>query len=453
MGAKEDILKVLSNEEKKISTEDLAEKLSMTEGSLRSLLSKLKAKKYADGSSKDGWIITPAGRDSADRDEKLPIGPDEVGADTESKLKYYGQLATVDGDKILACCELIMTGDPEDLNLMWDAMTKMDVPIMARRHWWHLWRNHLKKGVPPDLKDAVYGSPDSPGEGPPGSESEDDAAKEYVIQGDMPVRIGPGLGDFSLRDAEKFLTIRALSHRLGTPVETGDGVSPAGGSQSGGAEKLSDLITALAPYLAKGSDTDSLREILADKLALQKQEILSQIPPQQQPVKAKSTLENITEIVAVMTSLKEAGPLIRSILGMPETPSQPASQGGLARVDGPDGVSRIMELGDVIEWNAFINKEKRENEKHGALIRLGETVRENIPDGISAILGAVNEVKANSGTKNSQDEKVEEQAEPQKFRCGDCQTEFQGPANWKDEALKCPNPECNHVYSKEDLSA
>ena len=95
MGTLNDTLKALIGEEELVATAALAKKVGSTEDTVRSQLSKLKNKGYVDGSTKEGWIITPEGRESVEREEKIPTTARDVGADTESKLKYYGQLATV----------------------------------------------------------------------------------------------------------------------------------------------------------------------------------------------------------------------------------------------------------------------------------------------------------------------------------------------------------------------
>ncbi|GAI78607.1 unnamed protein product, partial [marine sediment metagenome] len=78
-----------------------------------------------------------------------------------------------------------------------------------------------------------------------------------------PVRVGENLGDYSLQDAKDILAIRALRGRF-----AGLGGPAGGGQPSGATEKVSEVLTALSPYLNKGSDLDTIKEVLADKLAL-----------------------------------------------------------------------------------------------------------------------------------------------------------------------------------------
>ncbi|GAJ12604.1 unnamed protein product, partial [marine sediment metagenome] len=121
--------------------------------------------------------------------------------------------------------------------------------------------------------------------------------REYIIVDDEPVRVGENLGDYSLQDAKDILAIRALRSRF-------SGVAQSGGtSQPGTAEKVSDILTALSPYLNKESksDVETLKEIIADKLELQKQDILSRIPQPGQPAQPKPFIGQITDFVAALS--------------------------------------------------------------------------------------------------------------------------------------------------------
>ena len=157
-------------------------------------------------------------------------------------------------------------------------------------------------------------------------------------------------------------------------------------------------------------------------------------------------MEQITEFVATIGSLKESGPLLRSILGIPEPSSgNPSTTGLLGQVTGPDGKPIIMDLGQIIDWKKFMSEERREDERHGALMGLAQTVRENIPDGVQALTAAAEEAKGSSGAKAPAAE------QPQGFECADCHTQFSAPAGWTGQPIKCPNPSCGREYTKEEL--
>ncbi len=442
-----EILKELASRGDIVNVAELAKAVGTTEGSLRSHLSKLKLKKLVEGSASEGWIITPDGHEAAERQLKIPTTSEDVGADTQSKLKYYGSLAGVDPDLITATSELILTGDPESLEHFWESCSQMDVPITNRRKWFNLWRNYLKMAIPPNLKDAVVGTADlsADADGVGASPSAQQKGRDYIIVDDMPVPVGSGLGDYSLADAKDLLSIRALRSRFAVPGQPG--VQPGAASQAGASETVSDVLTALSPYLNKGSDLDIIKEVLGDKLELQRQDIISRIPAPQAPVQGKPFIDQISGFVAALSSLKEAGPLLRSILGIPESPANQGPAGQQVSVKGLDGNPTVMDLGDVINWRQFLSNERREDEKHDALIGLVKTARENVPDGIQAIIKAAGEVTGAPGSKTAPP------STPKSFECADCQTQFAAPANWAGQSLTCPGPGCGRVYTKEELLA
>jgi len=429
------VLQALSSEGGLVITENLATSVGTTQDTIRALCSKLKSKGYVDGSTKEGWTITSDGREVLERGLKIPTTPEDVGADTESKFKYYGKLAGVDPDRILATTEAILTGDPENLEHVWEVMTQMDIAMPNRRRWFNSWRYYLNQGIPAELKEKVFGSPDDEkGETLPLSAKE--RGKDYIIVDEEPIRVGAGLGDYGLQDAKDILGIRALRSRF---AGVGQGGSPPAGS-----EKVSELITALAPFINKSSDPEMLKETLADKLALQRQEILSHMP--QQGPQPKSFGEEITGFAAALSSLKEAGPMLKSILGLPESSGNP-STGLPVQIKGPDGSPIVMDLGQVIDWRRFQNDERRADERHGALVGLAQTVRENFGDGISALKAAAEDVKGTSKSKTAESPPQQ----PQVFECGDCHTTFGAPAEWAGEPIICPNPKCGRQYTKEEL--
>jgi len=139
--------------------------------------------------------------------------------------------------------------------------------------------------------------------------------------------------------------------------------------------------------------------------------------------------------------------MIRAILGIPESSGENPSTGVPVQVKGPDGQPIVMDLGQVIDWRRFQGEERRADERQDSLKGLVQTIRENIPDGIAALKVAAEEAKGGTGSKPPAE------APPQKFRCGDCGTEFSPPPDWAGQNLKCPNPNCGREYTKEELLA
>ncbi|MBA7668691.1 hypothetical protein ES703_76806 [subsurface metagenome] len=342
---------------------------------------------------------------------------------------------------------IVWSGDYNDIKWVWEALGQADIADDLRSVWVNAWRAKLQKGIPPELEAELTGASKTVAEAEAAEDilSKKPGGKEYIIVDDVPVRVGANLGDYSLQDAKDILSIRALRNRFAGAGQQGAAV------QSGAAEKVSDVLTALSPYLNKGSDIDTLKEILADKLEIQRQEILGKMPQPSQPTQPKSFMEQITELVGVLGSLKEAGPILRSILGVPEPSGNPSgnpSTTAQVQIAGPDGNPLVMDLGQVIDWRRFQSEEKRADERNIALVGLAQTVRENVGDGIAAIKAAAEEAKTSVKTPETPATKPQQ---PQKFSCGDCKTQFSLPAEWAGQPIKCPNPECDREYSKEEL--
>ena len=98
----------------------------------------------------------------------------------------------------------------------------------------------------------------------------------------------------------------------------------------------------------------------------------------------------------------------------------------------------------MMKWYEFWGNQRRSDERHQSAMGLFQTIRENIPDGIQAVLATVAELKGGTGAKTPTP-----QEQPQEFSCGDCQTHFKPPPGWTGHPIKCPA--CGRENSKEEL--
>lgn len=442
-----ELLEALNTKEAAVPTADLATELKASkEGTLKQL-TREKGKGNVEGSSQEGWLITDKGRKALEKGDIHPSMIDE-GVTPRQQFEAIGQRIGIKEDRIVLATDIVWSGDYNDVKWVWEALGQADIADDLRGVWVNSWRAKLHKDIPPELETELTGVSKAAAEAERGAAPSKRGGRDYIIVDDEPVRVAENLGDYSLQDAKDILALRALRDRF---AGAGQG---RGGSPPGAAEKVSDVLTALSPYLNKGSDVETLKEILSDKLALQRQEILSHIPQPSQPAQPKSFIEQITGFIDAIASLREAGPLLRSILGIPEPSSgNPGNTALPVQIAGPDGKPLIMDLGQVIDWRKFQNEERRADERHTTLMGLAQTARENLPDGIRAILATVEEVKrgTGAGAKTSQASQAAEQPPGQVFICGDCKTQFSAPAGWVGQPLKCPNPSCGREYTKEEL--
>ncbi|MBA7600682.1 hypothetical protein ES703_07741 [subsurface metagenome] len=439
MSVQNDILEVLNQRDQPVKTSELVKVLKKPSSTIRGETTRLKQKGYIEGDSQEGWVIADTGKVQFEKGDIHPTMIDE-GVTPRQQFEAIGRLIGIKEDRIVLATNMVWSGDYEDVIWVFKALGRegADLAEDLRRQWANQWRAKLHKGIPPELEAELTGVKAEAGAGK-GIAPSKPVGREYIIVDDEPVRVGENLGDYGLQDAKDILAIRAMRNRF-------SGVGQAGAtSQPGAGEKVSDLLRELAPYINKGSDQDMLRELITAQMEVQKQEILSHIPQPGQPAQPKSFVEQITGFVAALGSLKEAGPMLRSILGVPESSGNP-STGLPVQIEGPAGQPIVMDLGQVIDWRKFQGDERRADERHTALVGLAQTVRENIGDGIAAIKAAAGEIKPGTGAKTPTPV-----PQPQTFQCGDCKTQFSPPPEWAGQPLKCPNPECGREYSKEEL--
>lgn len=87
-----------------------------------------------------------------------------------------------------------------------------------------------------------------------------------------------------------------------------------------------------------------------------------------------------------------------------------------------------------------------ETQRNKHLGTIADAVKDNLGDGVAALTAAAGELKAGTGTKSPATAPEQKQV----FACGDCQVQFNPPAGWAGQPLKCPG--CGREYSKEELS-
>ncbi|GAI24708.1 unnamed protein product, partial [marine sediment metagenome] len=95
----------------------------------------------------------------------------------------------------------------------------------------------------------------------------------------------------------------------------------------------------------------------------------------------------------------------------------------------------------MIKWMGFQREQQRSDERHGAIMGLASTIKENLPIAVEAFNRAVSEVKGKAPESTAQ-----------QYECGECHTKFTLPRQpGEDEMVECPN--CHRQWpSKEVMS-
>lgn len=206
------VLEAINEAEAPISAEELAKELNVKQANIRFHTFRLKQKGLISGESKEGWKVTDKGRGAVERGEEIPVTTEDVGADNESKLRYFGQLAGVKTEKIEAAWAIIQTGDPDELEFVWDAFGQVDIPADQRRVFFNLWRNFKKKPLTPRLIEEmeVKAEDELGGKGIVAR-----GARDWMLIDDRPVHVGEGLGEYTRDEAFRLYQIDRIGSKLG----------------------------------------------------------------------------------------------------------------------------------------------------------------------------------------------------------------------------------------------
>ncbi len=355
MAEEKELLEALAAQGNPIAAGELAKQVNSKVETVSTQLKRLKGKGLVT-SGEDGWSITDTATEALAKG-KLP-GTSMM---EEEVMPYdafcgIGRRIGVNENRVKLVADMVFSGDYGDLKWVWDALGQQGLRNDVKSLWFNNWRVVVRKPVPPEIAEEVFLSK-TEAEGKPKAKAEGEKAdRDYILVDDMPVRVGQGVGDFDLETAKQLAGIRALKDRLGKAIPgTSAGAPP---TMMGG---LPELITALAAFREKPDQegVNALIKELSDvKFDALKQDIISRIPRQQEP---QSFMQQLTEFT---TSMKEMGPILRSILGVPETGQQAQSPMTPIQLNDKNGNPMIMDIHSFTTLRKFESEERRADEKH-----------------------------------------------------------------------------------------
>ena len=108
-----------------------------------------------------------------------------------------------------------------------------------------------------------------------------------------------------------------------------------------------------------------------------------------------------------------------------------------------DGKPVYANIEPMMKYMGFQAEQRRADERNQAIIATAKTFREHIGDLVGGMKLAAEEKKASAKTPAAE--------QPQMYECSECHTQFSPPAGWAGQPIKCPNPECTKIYTKEEL--
>ena len=179
------VLDALNTKEAATSLADLAKELSASTEGTRKQLTRLKEKKYVEGDSKEGWLITAEGRKVLEREGVRPSMIDE-GVTPRQQFEAIARLIGIPEDRIVLATNIVWSGDFNDVVWVWKALGQADIADDLRSVWVNTWRAQLHKGIPPELETELTGVSKAEAEVGGGAGPSKPEGREYIIVGDEP---------------------------------------------------------------------------------------------------------------------------------------------------------------------------------------------------------------------------------------------------------------------------
>lgn len=492
MATKEEMLGILAGESGAMNRTVFGKKLGLPTSSFQHQLDRMEKQGLVERTEQHEYTITEAGRQYALAEASPEETPPPPGEETEETLKtteyqQFVSMGQITGVVPMALISQTAThiwrgGDFRDLTWVWKGLTEMGIrPDLAQR-WFHSWRSYLHQAVPSELA-LLIGTPQSAAEKEAAGKLEvsKKGKRDYILSGsDNPLYVGEGLGDLDYDDAVKLSTLRAAALVKGAIGAGGAGQAATPGSMADEVVKIFNAFKeTMGPQTTKGKsyvvkpgdEGYTVEEIEEDKPIVvsppragdtnpspsflitsdgEIQEVpagrpvVIKQPPQGVPASPAKTLIIRQTPEGLKEEYVEAGKPI--IISNPAPTSAPPMMlypaldtTGQPVYDG-DGKPVYANLEPMMKWMGFQSQQKRDEERHSALMGLVATVRENVGDGISALKVAADQAKGGIGSKPPTPQ--------QQFRC-ECGTEFSPPPEWAGQSIKCPG--CGHEYAKEEL--
>ena len=457
MATENELLAKLSIEQTAISTSDLAEKVQAGREGTRKQLTRLKGKGHVEGDSQEGWIITEEGK------KALGLGgihPSMIaeGVTPRQMFEEFGQLIGIRPERIALATRIVWSGDHTDLKWVWDALGQADIDVDLKRVWVNSWRAYLHKGIPIELeKDLV--EPEEKAE-VKGGGPRVEGGRSYILQDDLPVYVGKNLGDLTYEDALDLARIRG-----GRAARRGDG---APGQQWGPDEilKIVKAVQEFAPggvaapksyVVTRGAEGKAIvKEVEGGKPVVLEQpasqpgptylvdttsgEVKERQP--NEPIIIKQQAATTPQKTFIVKQTPEGATVEEHDLSKPIIINASAPGAGMPPMwpfpaVGADGKPMADDKGNpilvniepMLKYMGFMDERKRSDERHGALMGLAQTMKENLPIAVEAFQRAVSEVKAKAPESTAQ-----------KYECGSCHKTFTLPrVPGEDEKVICPH--------------
>ena len=148
------------------------------------------------------------------------------------KFQAIGSSLGIKADFLKLVSDHVFLGDPYDLSYVWDALNGMYLRPDVTKRWFNLWQRQVNRPIPASIAHQVM-----PQSTEAGKDAEVKQPTRFTIVGDD--IIADAEGEFTFSQARQVLMTRVIQNAAGGNVP---------------ADRVSDILTALEPYINKGKE-------------------------------------------------------------------------------------------------------------------------------------------------------------------------------------------------------
>ena len=334
----------------------------------------------------------------------------DFGATPYQIFSNMGVMAGVRREILPLVANMVWSGNCYDLLWVWQKMKDCAIPFDLRRIWINAWKSYAVQEYPalaawepptPAQHEAAEAQAKAEAKVEATRASSSGDIKEWLIGANSKiVKVGVGAGIYTLEEAKGIVALDIMKNEAMAAVNTGDpstrsekiseiltALAPYIANKSenksdAASEKISDVLTALAPYISKGGDEPGLmRELLETKFASALEQLESRLPQGDH----KPWYETLPAILAAIGAMT---PTIKGLLGIPDMAefmktidakmaTQNQTQQPYTILDA-EGKPMTMDLKTILEVRKFESEQKRDTEKHKASMEMMGGAREFI---------------------------------------------------------------------------
>ncbi len=471
MASQNDILEALNTKEAATITDDLAAELKASKEGTRKQLTRLKDKGFVEGDSQEGWLITEAGNKELEKGGVHPSMVEE-GITPRDQFEAIGRRIGISQDRIVLTADIVWSGDYTDIKWVWEALKQAVIRDDLAKLWVNAWRAQLHKPIPLELAKELVG-PDEKAEVKPGAGPRVEEGRSYILQDDLPVYVGKNLGDLTYEDALDLARIRG-----GRAARAGQGAP----GQQWGPDEILKIVKAVQEFVPSGAavpksyvvsrgeegkaivqEVEQGKPVVVDQPASQpgstymvnpEGEVKELKPGEpiviKQPAAAATPQKTfIVKQTSEGATVVEEHDLSKPIIiqagapggGLPATYPFPAMGADGKPMFDNDGNPIYVNVEPMIKYMGFQKEQQRADERHGAIMSLASTIKENLPIAVEAFNRAVSEVKG-----KAPESKVQE------YECGNCHKTFALPrVPGEEEKVICPH--CQQEWTGKEVIA